>query len=386
MRCNSGIAKRGRMQDKGKGKARRTDKVDKRHQRIPKLDKSEVLKKRAIKLKESEQTYRNIFKNIPDGILLADVETKKFRFGNDMICQMLGYSQKELKNLTVMDIHPQEDLPNVLEQFDKLAEEKVHRVQDIPVKRKNGSIFYADINAIMWTSEGKNYLAGVFRDVTERKRLREVLKEAEARYRTIVEDQIDFICRFMPDMTLTFVNDAYCRYFGKKKDELIGHSFMPLIPEQDRERVKEQILSLNCENPVGTHEHRVIGPAGEILWQQWTNRAIFDEQGNLAEFQAVGRDISERKRTEESITRAKKDLEQAVDAMTELIAVTDNQYRITRVNKEMAHRLGMTVKEATGLICYESLHENKKPPPFCPLVQLNALGREHSRDTRKTFR
>src|SRR4030042_2563462 len=68
------------------------------------------------------------------------------------------------------------------------------------------------------------------------------LRKAEERYRSIIEDQTDLVCRFLPDGPLTFANEAYCRYFGKKSDELVGSSVMSLIPEDDRAKVKEQIF------------------------------------------------------------------------------------------------------------------------------------------------
>jgi PAS domain S-box-containing protein len=151
---------------------------------------------------------------------------------------------------------------------------------------------------------------GIIRDVTARKRAERALQESEARYRAIVEDQTELICRFLPDGKLTFVNDAYCKYFGKKRKDLIGHTFMPLIPEEDHERLKEHLASLSPKNPVTTHEHRVIGSHGEIRWQQWTNRMVLDEEGQLIEFQSVGRDITQRKLMEEVLKNSSEKIKQ----------------------------------------------------------------------------
>ena len=88
----------------------------------------------------------------------------------------------------------------------------------------------------------------------------------------MVEDQTELICRFLPDKTITFINEAYCRYFGKKQEDLVGHTFTPLITEEDRAKVEKHLASLSPANPVATHEHRVLAPNGEIQWQHWTNR------------------------------------------------------------------------------------------------------------------
>jgi PAS domain S-box-containing protein len=134
-------------------------------------------------LKESEQRFRTIFDNAVDGMLLADPESKKFFLGNKAICQMLGYSQEEIKNLGVMDIHPEEDLPFVIGQFESQKNQEITLAKDILLRRKDGSVFYTDINSAIVTLTKKEYLMGIFRDITERKRVedqvRVSLKEKE---------------------------------------------------------------------------------------------------------------------------------------------------------------------------------------------------------------
>jgi PAS domain S-box-containing protein len=138
-------------------------------------------------------------------------------------------------------------------------------------------------------------------EIEERKRTEEALRKSEKRFRAIVEDQTELICRFRPDGTLTFVNDAYCRYFEKAEDDLLGRSFIPLIPEEDHEKVDRHLASLCPENPLASHEHRVIAPNGDIRWHSWTNRMILDAGGNPIEVQSVGRDITDRKKAEEAL-------------------------------------------------------------------------------------
>ena len=124
-------------------------------------------------LKESEQRFKSIFENAPDGMLVADTKTKGFYLGNEVICRMLGYKKEEIKHLGVMDIHSKEDLPYVIEQFGKQARGEITLARNIPVKRKDGSIFYADINTILLPLDGKTYMMGIFRDITEQKCMEE---------------------------------------------------------------------------------------------------------------------------------------------------------------------------------------------------------------------
>lgn len=125
------------------------------------------------------------------------------------------------------------------------------------------------------------------------------LRESEQRYRNVVETQTELICRFLPDSTLTFVNDAYCKYFGRSADQLIGTKFVFLVPESERDSALRYFESL-VEHPRSeTREHPVILPDGTRGWQQWTNTVICS--GGTVELQGVGRDTSERKQLEERL-------------------------------------------------------------------------------------
>ncbi|HAZ13528.1 MAG: hypothetical protein A2X86_13435 [Bdellovibrionales bacterium GWA2_49_15] len=118
----------------------------------------------------SETQFRLIFENASDGILIADTRTKQFVMGNNKIFQMLKYDLSELQKLSVADIHPKEELPLVLEAFEKQHRQEGALAENLPVKRKDGSIFFADINAFPLKINGKEMLIGFFRDITERKR------------------------------------------------------------------------------------------------------------------------------------------------------------------------------------------------------------------------
>lgn len=146
------------------------------------------------------------------------------------------------------------------------------------------------------------------REITERKRVLDALHKSEQQYRIMVEDQSEFISRFLPNGNLVFVNEAYCRYFGLKRDEVLGHRFRPKIPAEDQERVRHFFASLTPDHPVDIIEHRIIMPCGDISWQRWSDRAIFDPSGTLIEYQSVGWDITERKRAEDALRQVNRQL------------------------------------------------------------------------------
>ena len=146
------------------------------------------------------------------------------------------------------------------------------------------------------------------KEMTEREKVELALRESKARYRAIVDGQTELVSRFLPDFTITFVNDAYCNYFGQKGEELIGGNFWHLVPSQYRNKLKKHFASLTPQNPLATITHRYVKPDGEVRWQHWIDRAIYDNQGNLREFQSVARDITEHKQVEEALKESQNQL------------------------------------------------------------------------------
>ncbi len=139
------------------------------------------------------------------------------------------------------------------------------------------------------------FLAGL---MEERTRGEIELRASEERYRELVESQTDLVCRFLPDTTLTFVNEAYCRFFRRRRHELVGMKFIDLVPAVAHERLLANIAQVAEGRCPVTHEHEVTMPDGSAGWQQWIDYPIVGTDGRLIELQGIGRDITERVRAE----------------------------------------------------------------------------------------
>ncbi len=127
-------------------------------------------KRRAeIERERSQRTLKAIFEGARDGILVTDVETKRFTVANAAACRMLGYGRDEVLGLSVRDIHSPEDLPEALGQLERQIRGEAALVTDIPVRRRDGSVFFADIHSTPVEIGGRLCLVGIFRDITDRR-------------------------------------------------------------------------------------------------------------------------------------------------------------------------------------------------------------------------
>ena len=138
-------------------------------------------------LRESEERYRALFTSAAEGILLADIGTKEFKYANPAICRMLGYTEEELKRMGVVDLHPKDALEHVISEFEAQARGEKTLAPKIPCLRKDGTTIYADINTARVLIDGRECNAGLFTDITERKRAEEALLSEKDRLQALME-------------------------------------------------------------------------------------------------------------------------------------------------------------------------------------------------------
>ena len=164
------------------------------------------------------------------------------------------------------------------------------------------------------------FLAAV---ASEREQSMRAAKESEKRYRAVVEDQTDLICRFDLKGDITFVNKAYCAFHGKTARELIGTSFMPSLPNEDREIPLSVFATLAPEQPTLSFDDKLLSAGGKVVWHQCTIHALFDEAGHPQEYQSVIHDITTRKELEETLRDREEFFRLISECMNDMIAVID---------------------------------------------------------------
>ncbi len=151
------------------------------------------------------------------------------------------------------------------------------------------------------------------------------LQASEARYKAVVDDQTEVICRFVPDGKLTFVNLAFCRYFGIRQTDIIFQNLVIILSRKTYQNMKSVLKVLTPQNPVAMGTDCIKRFDGRDHWLQWTARAIFGEDKKLREYQMVGRDISELKAIEEALRESEEKNSALLSAIPDTILRIDRQ-------------------------------------------------------------
>lgn len=304
---------------------------------------------------ESEDLYLSLIAEALFGYYV--IQDGRFRFVNPKMVEIFGYTVEEMLGKVVpLDlIHPAERKASADIIKLRLDGALGSSTDNLRCLHKDGSTVYIQVTSSRIIYRGRSALHGTILDITERIKFERDLQQSESRYRGIVEDQTELICRFLPEGTLTFVNEAFCRYFDCSRYQLVGSSFLAKATEENRRLLLETISQLNHTNPVTTVEHRMVFPNGPVRWQQWTIRAILDEFTRPMEFQGVGRDITERKMAEEALVQSETNLRHRVDylntlmqSLNELFFTYDLKGYITFINQKSEEVLGYEAYELLG--------------------------------------
>jgi len=308
------------------------------------------------KIRESESRLSAVIENTSDLSLSIDL--------NYRILTINEAGKSEFKNRLKVDVeigqNMMELVPDNLKKKWKTRYDRAFKGERFIVEDENeypdDEEYYSEVSFNpIWSGNEVVGVSVFSRNITDRKKAEFKLRASEERYRAVVENQTEFIVRWKPDGTRSFVNEAYLRYYDLSLEEALSTSFAPLILEEDRGFVKEKMTRLlSKEVQVETEVYRVIKPDGSIGWQEWTDRAIYDEQGKIVEFQSVGRDITEQKLAELARKESERRFREAL-LNVQLIAVTlDQDGKVTFCNDFLLELIGWTRDDLLGKNWFET--------------------------------
>jgi len=190
------------------------------------------------------------------------------------------------------------------------------------------------------------------RIAAEREKAAVELQQSESKYRELVQNANSAIIRWKRDGTLTFFNEYAQKFFGYSAEEVIGKNVNILVPEQestggDLSEILQDIVN-HPERYINNINENILRD-GSRVWMAWTNRPIFDQDGQVLEILSIGSDITERKRAEEDVRRQREWLRVTLTSIGDGVIATDASGLITFINPVAEALTGWQVEEATGL-------------------------------------
>ena len=291
------------------------------------------------KLRESEARYRALFDKNTDGILIADIETRMFKYANPALCRMLGYTEDELRTMSVPDIHPKDAVQNVAAEFEAQVRGDKTLATDVPCLKKDGSVVYVDINATQITVDGGPCNVGFFRNTTERKRAEEEIERTAREWQTTFDATKDAIWILDENHRILRSNKTAESYFKRPCSEMLGKPCWEIMygatePVPDCPSVRAR-KSGNRETMDWQRDER---------WFEVIVDPILDAAGQHAGAIHIVSDITPRKRAEEEMRRQSL----VINQTSETVVITDLDGIITDVNAAQCRALGQTREELIG--------------------------------------
>ena len=193
-------------------------------------------------------------------------------------------------------------------------------------------------------------------ELAERRQAEDDLVKSEERYRSVVEDLGEFVMRWKPEGRVIFANDAYCRYKGKSKSEVIGRNVEALFSKPAYDQALEIIARLSPDQPMEANDILTRGPDNQPIWEEWTDRGIFDAAGRLTEIQSVGRNITERKLAEKALRENEHRFRSFFNSNPEGIILVDLEGHILDANRSLLKLTGYPLEELQGRPYHKLVH------------------------------
>ncbi|MCD4821044.1 MAG: PAS domain S-box protein [Methanococcoides sp.] len=210
-------------------------------------------------LLESEDIYKALFEGTAEGILVADIQTKEFLFANPAMCKMLGYTEEELLQMSLLDIHLKNDLKCAISEFESQARGEKTLSSSRPCLRKDGTTLYADINTTNILINGRECNVGFFTDITERKDAEEKLKWESATNKVLAElsnalvdpkETIENITKMVMDLAMDLTTSK--------------HGFVSTIDPETGANVAHSLTEMMEVCQVSLENKRIAFPIGEV--------------------------------------------------------------------------------------------------------------------------
>jgi len=309
-------------------------------------------------LRESEEKYRALFEATPVGIGIADLDGKMLDCNANML-EITGFTLEELKSMDVSATYVDSDERKML--LKTLQETGRVRDLEVRLKRKDGTIYNALLNADLLELKGHKVILTTSRDITESKRA----EREKDRFLKAFASSTDGITIADEKDRFIYVNEAYAGIYGYHQEDLIGNTWHKITPPEMIAPTEKGLANTMHNMDVGTFYGEVPGlrKDGMIIPTEVRGKGIWDENSKYQGHICIVRDITERKRSEEDLKAAHKRFEDVLNSVDSLVYAIDMRtYEVLFINKFGRDNWG----EIEGKICWQTLQKGQSGPcEFC---------------------
>jgi beta-phosphoglucomutase len=320
-----------------------------------------------------------IYEESAAGILIAEIGTRRLLSANRAICEMLGYSEKELLSLSIDDIHPPESLPHALDLFDAMGHRRLKCARGVLCRRKNGDMIYADIAAHHIASPNRPCMVGFFHDVTEQKRTMESLCACEERHRLIADNVADVIWtvdfsvsdvqRAMAGADVaaavdaiadhwrfSYVSQAVKRVFDYSPEEAATLSLRDITTPDSFARGRDAMIEEFCHAGARSDsaKQRVIeleflAKDGCSRWCEVVSTYMRDDRGVPTGMLGITRDVTERREAEKALRESEGTLRSLFENLPDILVMADQDGNVLFINRDQPQYIGKSLVGECGI-------------------------------------
>ncbi|MFO8058613.1 MAG: PAS domain S-box protein, partial [bacterium] len=310
-------------------------------------------KKRADEeLIASEARYRRLFEAARDGILMLDPDSGHIVDVNPFLVELLGYSREEFLGRELWEIGFFKDIKESKRGFEKLQDEGYIRYENLPLQTKDGRHIDVEFISNIYMVEDKNIIQCIIRDITDKKRTEDALKESEHRLRALMNNLpgIAYRCRNRPDWPMEFLSQGSKKLTGYEPEELINGelNYYHIIHPDDRDKVWEAVQKGVRRDRPYQIEYRIRTKAGEELWVWEQGQAVSRTSENEEILEGIIVDISEQKHAEAVLKQSEKRYRELSESIRDAILVADPDRNITDCNPAFSELFGYSLDEIKG--------------------------------------
>lgn len=296
--------------------------------------------------RHSENRIRAIINGSSSIIFLKDT-MGKYLTVNKAFLNYISLSESDVIGKTDREILPNE-VANQLRNADLeviLIRDRIERHETLVINGDRRIFLMSRFPLLDESGLNPIAIGTVAVDITAQVAAQEEVRKSEALYKAVVEDQSVFVCRYLPEGRIRFVNHAFCNYFGGRQFEYVDKLFSDVIDKEDQQRAKKEINRLGYEQQVVQIEHRYTRASDQVRWVRWINKAICSDDGTLLEIQAVGFDVTEYRQQTEQMIQREMLFSSIFNYTTDFLTV----FRVVGSEKELIlESFNRTVEQGTG--------------------------------------